>query len=142
MNLVAQLRVPPKLQARNRVAIMSPSWAGAAVVPDVDEIDVNVLRNKLGLVSVEYPTTRRVNASPEERAGDLNADFANPDVAVIMTVIASERMQPRVVDSSVTVQGQVASTSPESLQGQDPLAIVHQRRDCASAMSAHPWVRP
>jgi muramoyltetrapeptide carboxypeptidase LdcA involved in peptidoglycan recycling len=81
------LRVPPKLQTGDQVAIVSPSWAGAGVFPDVHEIGVSVLRNEFGLVPVEYPTTRQVGASPQERARDLNAAFADPDVKAVMAVI-------------------------------------------------------
>ena len=36
---------------------------------------------------VEYPTTRRVGASPEERARDLNTAFADPDIHAVLAVI-------------------------------------------------------
>lgn len=87
MDHTAIWRVPPKLRTGDHVAIVSPSWAGAGVFPDVHEIGVGVLRNELGLVPVEYPTTRQVDASPYDRARDLNAAFADPDIKAIMAVI-------------------------------------------------------
>ncbi|MDH2904254.1 MAG: LD-carboxypeptidase [Actinomycetota bacterium] len=87
MNHAATFHIPPKLQSGDRVAIVSPSWAGAGVFPDVHDIGVNVLRDEFDLVPVEYPTTRQVGASPESRARDLNAAFADPEIRAVMAVI-------------------------------------------------------
>ncbi|HEY1221996.1 MAG TPA: S66 peptidase family protein [Acidimicrobiales bacterium] len=81
------LRQPPKLHEGDQVAILSPSWAGAGVFPVVHELGLRVLREDLGLVPVEFPTTRRVGASPFERARDINAAFADPDIKALMAVI-------------------------------------------------------
>lgn len=43
-----------------------------------------------GLVPVEYPTTRRLDASPEDRAADLNAAFADPDIRAVLATIGGE----------------------------------------------------
>jgi muramoyltetrapeptide carboxypeptidase LdcA involved in peptidoglycan recycling len=69
------------------VAIVSPSWAGAGVFPEVHEMGLRVLRERFGLIPVEYPTTRQIGASPRERARDLNAAFADPDIKALMAVI-------------------------------------------------------
>jgi muramoyltetrapeptide carboxypeptidase LdcA involved in peptidoglycan recycling len=87
MENAKHLRVPRKLQVGDQVAVVSPSWAGAGVFPDVHDIGVSVLREVFGLVPVEYPTTRQVGASPMERARDLNAAFADPDIKALMAVI-------------------------------------------------------
>ena len=84
------MRTPPKLHPGDHVAIVSPSWAGAGVFPQVQEIALRVLRDELGLVSVEYPTTHHVGASAKERAHDLNAAFADPDIKAVMAVIGGE----------------------------------------------------
>ena len=81
------LRVPPKLAAGDHVAVLSPSWAGAGVFPEIHDRGVRVLRDALGLVPVEYPSTRRVGATPHERARDLNAAFADPTIKAIVAVI-------------------------------------------------------
>jgi len=57
------------------------------VFPDVQEIALRVLRDELGLVPVELRTTRQVGASPKERAQDLNAAFADPDIMAVLAVI-------------------------------------------------------
>jgi muramoyltetrapeptide carboxypeptidase LdcA involved in peptidoglycan recycling len=69
------------------VAIVSPSWAGAGVFPEVHERGLRVLREDLGLVPVEFPTTRHVGASASERARDLNEAFADPQIKALMAVI-------------------------------------------------------
>lgn len=81
------LQPPPKLQPGDRVAVVSPSWAGAGVFPEVHEIGIQVLRDEFGLAPVEYPTTRQVGASPRERARDLTAAFADPDVKALIAAI-------------------------------------------------------
>ena len=90
MRRVDSLITPPKVQFGDRVAIVSPSWAGAGVYPDVHEIGLRVLRDELGLVPVEYPTTRRIGSSAKARADDLNAAFADPDIKAVMAVIGGD----------------------------------------------------
>jgi muramoyltetrapeptide carboxypeptidase LdcA involved in peptidoglycan recycling len=82
-----RFRTPPKLSAGDQVAIVSPSWAGAGVFPDVHERGLRVLREDLGLVPIEFPTTRLVGSSPEARARDINDAFADPEIKAIMAVI-------------------------------------------------------
>jgi muramoyltetrapeptide carboxypeptidase LdcA involved in peptidoglycan recycling len=81
------LRQPAKLRRGDQVAILSPSWAGAGVFPEVHERGLRVVREDLGLIPVEYPTTRKVGASPLERARDVNAAFADPEIKALMAVI-------------------------------------------------------
>ncbi len=84
------LTAPPKACAGDRVAVVSPSWAGPGVFPDVHEIGLRVLREDLGLVPVEYPTTRRVGASPADRAADLMAAYADPSVRAVLATIGGD----------------------------------------------------
>jgi len=87
MNRAHSLLSPPKLSPGDHVAVVSPSWAGAGVFPQVHDIGVSVLRDEFGLVPIEYPTTRLVGATPAERARDLNAAFADPNIKALMAVI-------------------------------------------------------
>lgn len=87
MESVITPRRPAKLRAGDRVAVVSPSWAGAGVFPEVHERGLRVLREELGLVPVEYPTTRQVGATARERARDLNAAFADPTIKALMATI-------------------------------------------------------
>ncbi len=81
------LQAPPKLRQGDQVAILSPSWAGAGIFPKVHEIGLRVLRERFDLVPVEFPTTRLVGSTPLERASDMNAAFADPDIKAVMAVI-------------------------------------------------------
>ena len=69
-----------------KVAIVSPSWAGPAVAPHVHELGLRRLR-ELGVEPVEYPTTRMLGATPAQRAADLNAAFADPQIRAVMATI-------------------------------------------------------
>ncbi len=81
---------PPKARPGDRVAVVSPSWAGPGVYPAVHERGLAVVREVLGLEPVEYPTTREVGASPEARARDLEAAFADPGVAAVLATIGGD----------------------------------------------------
>lgn len=48
------------------------------------------LRDDLGLVPVEYPTTRRTEASAPDRAADLVAAFADPEIRAVMATIGGD----------------------------------------------------
>jgi muramoyltetrapeptide carboxypeptidase LdcA involved in peptidoglycan recycling len=72
------------------VAVLSPSWAGPAVYPEVHEIGLQVLRDQLDLEPVEYPTTRQLGASAKDRARDLMDAFADDSIAAVMATIGGE----------------------------------------------------
>lgn len=70
--------------------MLSPSFAAPAVAPAVHEQAMRRLTETTGLVPVEYPTTRRLDASPEDRAADLNAAFSDPDIRAVLATIGGE----------------------------------------------------
>ena len=43
-----------------------------------------------GLIPVEYPTTRLVDAPAAARADDLNAAFADPDIRAVLATVGGE----------------------------------------------------
>ena len=81
---------PPKAKPGDRVAIVSPSFAAPAVAPEVHEQGVRRLAELTGLVPVEYPTTRQLDAPAADRARDLNAAFADPSIRAIVATIGGE----------------------------------------------------
>jgi len=85
-----ELVVPPKVRAGDRVAIVSPSWAGPGVFPAVHELGLQRLQDELGLLPVEYPTTRRLGASAADRAADLVDAFADPGIAAVLATIGGD----------------------------------------------------
>jgi muramoyltetrapeptide carboxypeptidase LdcA involved in peptidoglycan recycling len=81
---------PPKAGTGDKIAIVSPSFAAPAVAPAVHEQAMQRIREVLGLVPVEYPTTRRLGASSEERAADLNAAFGDPEIRAVLSTIGGD----------------------------------------------------
>ena len=84
------LTSPPRLTPGDRVAVLSPSFAAPAVFPAVHELAMRRLREDFGLEPVEYPTTRRLNATPRDRAADLMAAFADPAIAAVLATIGGD----------------------------------------------------
>lgn len=87
---------PPKPRPGDKVAVLSPSFAAPAVAPEVHEQALRRLTALTGLVPVEFPTSRKLGASPQERAADFNAALADREVRAIMASIGGED-QIRVV---------------------------------------------
>ena len=81
---------PPKARPGERMAILSPSFAAAGAFPAVHEQAMRRLTEVTGLIPVEYPTTREVGATPQARAADINAAFADPAIRGILTVTGGE----------------------------------------------------
>lgn len=89
------MQPPAKLRPGDRVAVLSPSFAAPAIGPAVHELAMRRIQDELGLVPVEYPTTRRLGATPEDRAADLHAAFADPSIRAVFATIGG--------DDSITV---------------------------------------
>lgn len=85
-----EFRTAPTLSPGDRVAVVSPSFAAPAVYPAVHEQAIRRLRTDLGLEPVEYPTTRRLNSSPQDRAADLMAAYADPTVRAVLATIGGD----------------------------------------------------
>lgn len=81
---------PPKARAGDRVAVLSPAFAAPAVGSAVHEQGLRRLNELTGLMPVEYPTTRQLGATPEDRARDLNAAFADPEIRAVLATIGGE----------------------------------------------------
>jgi muramoyltetrapeptide carboxypeptidase LdcA involved in peptidoglycan recycling len=84
---------PPRLKVGDHVAVLSTSWGGPSVFPDVHRAGVEALQ-RLGLVVREFPTTHRsaeaLRTDPAGRAADLNAAFADPSIAAIVSTIGGD----------------------------------------------------
>ena len=93
---MVELVHPPKLRVGDKVAVLSPSFAAPAVSPALHEQALRWLAEATGLVPVEFPTTRKLGASPQERAADVNAALADPEMRAILTTIGGDD-QIRVV---------------------------------------------
>ncbi len=84
------LTYPDKPRPGDRVAILSPSAGLPGLFPAVYEQGLRRLREDFELMPVEYPTTRKMNAPLEERACDVHAAFADPDIKAIICSIGGE----------------------------------------------------
>ena len=84
------LTMPAKVLPGARVAVVSPSFAAPGAFPAVHERAMRRLREDLGLEPVEYPTTRRLGASPKDRAADLMAAFLDPDIEAVLATIGGD----------------------------------------------------
>ena len=86
----SELLRPAKASPGDRVAVLSPSFAAPAVGPAVHEQALRRLQEVTGLVPVEYPTTRRLNATAVDRAADLNAAFGDPEIRAVLATIGGD----------------------------------------------------
>ena len=72
------------------VGVVSPSAGLPGLFPWVQELGLQRLRDEFGLVPLEYPTTRQMGASYQERARDVMAAFADPAVKVVFSSIGGQ----------------------------------------------------
>ncbi|MFJ4997734.1 S66 peptidase family protein [Microbacterium sp. NPDC088619] len=79
-----------KPEPGDRVAVLSPAFAAPAVAPEIHEQALHRLEQLTGLIPVEFPTTRQLDASPEARAADVNAAFADPGIRAILATIGGD----------------------------------------------------
>lgn len=81
---------PPKVNEGDKIAVLSPSFAAPAVAPEVHEQGMVRLQSITGLIPVEYPTTRRLGATPSARAADFNAALRDRQIRAILTTIGGD----------------------------------------------------
>ncbi|WP_442788581.1 hypothetical protein [Kitasatospora sp. YST-16] len=78
---------PPKPRSGDRIAVVSPGFAGPGAFPLPHELGLRRLREEFGLEPVEYPATRKLGATPAERAAVLRAlDAYAPDTMAVFDV--------------------------------------------------------
>ncbi len=81
---------PQKPQPGDKIAILSPSSGLPEIFPAVFEQGLQRLRDIFHLIPIEYPTTRKMNAPLEERARDVHAAFADPEIKAIICSIGGD----------------------------------------------------
>lgn len=85
---------PAPLRGGDRIAVVSPSWGGAAAFPHRYELGLTRLRDIFGLRIREMPNSTRphdwLTANPRARAEDVNRAFADKSVAAIIAAIGGE----------------------------------------------------
>ncbi|WP_030614964.1 S66 family peptidase [Streptomyces fulvoviolaceus] len=81
---------PPKPSPGDRIAVISPGVGLPELFPRPFELGLERLREDYGLVPVEYPTTRKMGATPQERADDIHAAFADPGIKAVIASIGGD----------------------------------------------------
>ncbi|MFD3874722.1 S66 peptidase family protein [Streptomyces sp. NPDC058623] len=81
---------PVKPRPGDLVAVVSPAAGLPGLFPLPHELGLRRLREDFGLRTVEYPTTRRMGATPAERAADLHAAFSDPEVKAVIASIGGD----------------------------------------------------
>lgn len=91
----------PKLLPGDEVAVLSPSFAAPGMFPEVFELGLRRMREVFGLQPVEFPTTRKLGASTQERAADLVAAFEDPNIKAVIATIGGDDQVTYVKDLPV-----------------------------------------
>ena len=112
---------PPKARPGDRIAVLSPSFAAPGAFPEVHDQGMRRLTEVTGLVPVEYPTTRILGASPQDRARDINAALADPQIRAILAVIGGED-QITVIPQ---LDGDLARSDPKPFLGTSDNTNLH-----------------
>jgi muramoyltetrapeptide carboxypeptidase LdcA involved in peptidoglycan recycling len=81
---------PSKPRPGDRVAVLSPCSGLPELFPQPYELGLRRLTEDFGLVPVEYATTRRMGASPKDRAADIHAAFADPTIKAVFASIGGD----------------------------------------------------
>ncbi|MFF0551186.1 S66 peptidase family protein [Streptomyces sp. NPDC004311] len=81
---------PEKPRPGDRIAVLSPSSGLPGLFPLPFELGLRRLREDFGLEPVEYPTTRKMGATPRERAADVHAAFADPGIKAVISSIGGD----------------------------------------------------
>lgn len=73
----------------DKIAVVSPSGGLPEIFPAPYELGLRRLRD-FGLEPVEYPTTRKLQSTPAERAADLHAAWSDPSVRAVIASIGGD----------------------------------------------------
>lgn len=79
-----------KLKKGDKIAILSPSFAAPGKFPDVYELGLKRVREVFGLEPIEFPTTRKLGASGEERAKDLISAFEDHEIKAVIASLGGD----------------------------------------------------
>ncbi|MDF3145372.1 MULTISPECIES: S66 peptidase family protein [unclassified Streptomyces] len=87
---MTMISYPPKPSPGDRIAVISPGAGLPGLFPRPFELGLERLRKDYGLEPVEYPTTRKMGSTPQERADDIHAAFADPDIKAVIASIGGD----------------------------------------------------
>ncbi|TDE55879.1 LD-carboxypeptidase [Nonomuraea mesophila] len=81
---------PAKPRPGDRMAVLSPSSGLPGLFPMPYELGLRRLHDDFGMETVEYPTTRKMGATPQQRAADIHAAFADPTIRAVIATIGGD----------------------------------------------------
>ncbi len=76
-----------KLSAGDQVGVISPSAGLPGLFPWVQDLGLKRLKDEFGLKPIEYPSTRTMNATLEDRAQDIMSAFSDSNNKAVFTSI-------------------------------------------------------
>lgn len=79
-----------KLKKGDKVAILSPSFAAPGKWPHVYALGLKRLREIFELEPVEFPATKKIGASKEERTKDLIAAFEDKEIKAVISSLGGD----------------------------------------------------
>jgi muramoyltetrapeptide carboxypeptidase LdcA involved in peptidoglycan recycling len=79
-----------KLKKGDKVSILSPSFAAPGKWPHVYELGLKRLGEVFELEPVEFPTTKKIGASKEERSQDLISAFENKEIKAVIASLGGD----------------------------------------------------
>src|SRR3989338_5508114 len=79
-----------KLKKGDKVAILSPSFAAPGKWPHIYELGLKRLREVFELEPVEFPTTKKIGASGEERSRDLIDAFESKEIKAVIASLGGD----------------------------------------------------
>ena len=79
-----------KLKKGDKVAILSPSFAAPGKWPQVYELGLKRLKEMFELEPVEFPATKKVGASKEERSKDLIDAYENQEIKAVISSLGGD----------------------------------------------------
>jgi muramoyltetrapeptide carboxypeptidase LdcA involved in peptidoglycan recycling len=79
-----------KLKAGDKVAVLSPSFAAPGRWPHIHELGLQRLKNEFGLEPVEFPATRKIGASNDERSKDLIDAFEDKEIKAVIASLGGD----------------------------------------------------
>ncbi|KUL22146.1 S66 family peptidase [Streptomyces regalis] len=87
---MTMISYPPKPSPGDRIAVISPGAGLPGLFPRPYELGLERLRKDYGLEPVEYPSTRKLGSTPQERADDIHAAFADPGIKAVIASIGGD----------------------------------------------------
>ena len=79
-----------KLKKGDKVAVLSPSFAAPGKWPWVYELGLKRLREVFELEPIEFPATKKIGASKEERSKDLIDAFENKEIKAVIASLGGD----------------------------------------------------